>query len=92
MTNADKWKAFDLAEWSLDILISCCSEQIYCEEKKSLPSSEKIRGLMERRSALDTERDALSVEDQDNISRVIQTYTSEAKSAMERARANDASH
>lgn len=85
-TDREKWKAYDLAEWTLDLLISHYSEMISKEKNGESPDLEMIQLWLKEQNKLDDERDALRVEKVDNSIRVIETYSSSVKEFMRHKR------
>ncbi|AMO78659.1 hypothetical protein [Pseudomonas citronellolis] len=74
MTTAENWKAFDLAEWCLDLMISHYARQIHAERQRPEPDYALIASWQLEQGRLDDERDALRIEDQANNERVLRAY------------------
>ncbi|QEY63757.1 hypothetical protein FXN65_17480 [Metapseudomonas lalkuanensis] len=70
---ADNWKAFDLAEWCLDLMISHYAQLIHVERQQSEPDQMLIEKWQHEHTHLD-ERDALRIEDRANSERVSRIY------------------
>jgi len=63
MSENPKWKAHDLAQARLELLIGHCSEQIYAEERAPHPDLEKIRFWEREQDRISDQRDALRIDD-----------------------------
>lgn len=63
MLEDPKWKAYDLAQACLDLLIGHCSEQVYAEEHSPHPDLEKIRFWEREQDSISDQRDALRIDD-----------------------------
>ncbi|MCW8156470.1 hypothetical protein D7243_09725 [Stutzerimonas stutzeri] len=74
MTTAENWKAFDLAEWCLDLMISYYAQQIHTERQRPEPDYALIAYWQLELTHLDAERDALRITDQANNERVFRAY------------------
>lgn len=74
MTKTEYWKAFDLAEWCLDLLISHYAQLIHAEKQKAAPDQTLLMQCLQEQGRLDDERDALRIDDLANSERVYCTY------------------
>ncbi|MCT4937269.1 hypothetical protein [Pseudomonas aeruginosa] len=74
MRNAEQWKAFDLADWALDLLFAHYTRLIYLERQKPAPDTAQIAQWQQEQRTLHDESDALRIEDQANSERVLNTY------------------
>jgi len=78
MTEAEKWRAYNLAKQALGIIISDYSERIGLEREKETPDQEQIKKWRDERLALERLRESLFVEDMTTIEQVNKTYGSVA--------------
>jgi len=76
MTEAEKWRAYDLAKLDLGILIGDYSRRIDLEMDKDPSDQVEIDQLSDERFALERLRESLSVEDMTAIEQVNKTYGS----------------
>lgn len=74
MITAENWKAFDQAEWCLDLMISHYAQLMHVERQRPEPDQALIAHSLQEQGRLDDERDALRIEDQANSERVLNTY------------------
>jgi len=74
MTEAEKWRAYNLAKQALGIIISDYSERIGLEMDKEPSDQVKIDQLSDERFKLIRLRRSLSVEDMTAIEQVNKTY------------------
>lgn len=74
MINAEYWKAFDLADWCLDLMISHCAQLIHAEKQKAAPDQALLMQWLQVQGRLDDERDDLRIDDLTNSERVYRTY------------------
>jgi|GEM_PF-2745669 len=74
MTEAEKWRAYDLAKQALGIIISDYSERIGIEMDKKPSEQVKIDQLFDEQFEFDRLRGSLSVEDMTAIEQVNKTY------------------
>jgi len=74
MTEAEKWRGYNLAKQALGIIISDYSERIDLEMDKESPDQAKIDQLSDERFKLIRLRRSLSVKDMTSIEHVNKTY------------------
>ncbi|MDG3756579.1 hypothetical protein L5B08_19140, partial [Pseudomonas aeruginosa] len=84
MDSKENWKAYDLAEWTLDLMIGHYSELIFNEQNRELPDLEKIQTWRNEQDKLDEERDSLRVDEASNSIRIIEAYGPTTKEFMKK--------
>jgi len=84
MTEAEKWRAYNLAKQALGIIISDYSERMWLERKKVPRNQEQIEKWLDEKSTLSRLRESLSVEDMTAIEKVNKTYGSIARDIMKK--------
>jgi hypothetical protein len=61
-----KWKAYDLAQARLELLIGHYSEEIRNEEQNAQPDLSKIEHWERQQDTVTDQRDALRIDDEEN--------------------------
>jgi len=84
MTEAEKWRAYNLARQALEIIISNYSKRMGLERKKVPRDQEQIEKWLDEKSTLSRLRESLSVEDMTAIEQVNKTYGSIARDIMKK--------
>jgi len=74
MTEAEKWRDYNLAKQALGIIISDYSERMWLERKKENPNQEQIEKWLDEQFELERLRESLSVKDMTAIEQVNKTY------------------